>query len=29
MSEQTLQAVACFALATTNLGRFARFYCDV
>ena len=29
MSEQTLQAVACFALATADLGRLTRFYCDV
>ena len=29
MSEQTLQAITCFALATTDLGRLTRFYCDV
>ena len=29
MSEQTLQAVACFALATNDPDRLTRFYCDV
>ena len=29
MSDQTLQAVTCFALATTDLGRLTRFYRDV